>query len=101
MDNQNECNSESPAIGGAVYDRCDAKPSIDPAYYRRQQAQTLKFAGQLHANPRQLIDQEIDYHNRQANNLCRLRNALPAEMSPQAEQALSDLILRGHIGSAR
>jgi hypothetical protein len=45
-----------------------------------------------YANPRQLIDSLIDYHNQQSTNLCALRRALPAEMNRQAEEALYNLL---------
>lgn len=58
-------------------------------------------ASRVYGNPRQLIDALIDYHNKQANELNRLRRALPAEMHPEAEQALYELIRIGAIAEIR
>ncbi len=55
---------------------------------------------EYYANPRYLIDAEIEYHNARARELCALREALPGRMTPEAEKALADLITRGHNGTA-
>ncbi len=49
-------------------------------------------ASEYYANPRHLIDQEIEYHNRRANELHALLRALPQEMPVLAEKALLDLV---------
>lgn len=67
------------------------KLAIDPDYYKAKQAQ--ECVGEYYANPRHLLDQEIDRLNRQVNRLYRLRRALPEEMHHEAEKALCDMIV--------
>lgn len=45
------------------------------------------------SDARHLIDQLINYHAAQQRQFAALRHALPGEMSPQAEQALYELVL--------
>jgi len=48
---------------------------------------------QYRPNVRHLIDERIDYHNRMSTNLHALLRALPQEMSRDAENALSTLVV--------
>lgn len=44
-------------------------------------------------NPRVLIEERIQYHNEQANDLHALLRALPQEMSREAEDQLAKILL--------
>lgn len=48
---------------------------------------------QARPNPRQLIEDRIQYHNRMANGLHALLRAMPQEMSYPADDALASLII--------
>lgn len=50
-------------------------------------------ASECYADPRRLLDQEIERLNVRANDLYRLRRALPEDLSPQAARALVSLIV--------
>lgn len=44
-------------------------------------------------NPRRLIEERIDYHNRMANGLCALLRSIPQEIPFPADDALASIIL--------
>lgn len=44
------------------------------------------------ATPHRIIESLIEYHNRMANDLNRLRRAIPEEMNYEAERALMTIL---------
>lgn len=67
----------------------NSNQSINPDYLKAR----MNECAVARANPRQLIDDRINYHNRMVNGLHALLRQMPAEMSFQAEEALAQLII--------
>lgn len=63
-----------------------------PDSLKRRIADAEQSACAARPNPRLLIEQRIEYHNRMSNQLWALLRALPQEMSRSAEEALAALV---------
>lgn len=77
------------------------KQLVDKKRYVGGDVAGQQCASETYTNPRRLIDQRIDFHNKMANRLHALLRALPAEMSPEAERGLVDILQAAATSNGR